>query len=219
MTELASPRAVRMSTPRWLDARVVSGVLLVLVAVVAGARVFAAADDATPIYAAAHDLVPGQTVTAADLEVTRVRLGHDADRYVSAAVAAPVGYAVTRFVAAHELVPAGALAGGAAPAHTRLVTVPVQPGHVAEGLERGQLVDVYLTPKVGAGDEVPAPQLVVAAVPVESDSGGQRTFGGAATLSVVLAVPAGQVPRLVHAVESGTLDLVTVPRALAASAR
>ncbi len=217
MTDLASPRAVRLSTPRWLDARLAVGVLLVLVAVVAGARVFAAADDYTRVYVAAHDLAPGHHVTADDLAVGRVRLTGGLSRYVAAGPALPVGYVVTRFVGAHELLPAAALAGGQAPARTRLVTVPVQAGHLADALVPGDLVDVYLTPKVGAGEPVPAPTLVVAGVPVESRSGGQRGLGGAATTAVVLSVPVAEVVTLVHAVESGSLDLVSVPAAVAAA--
>src|SRR5881275_346527 len=37
-TELASGRAARLAPPRWLDTRLVLGILLVLFAVVAGAR-------------------------------------------------------------------------------------------------------------------------------------------------------------------------------------
>src|SRR4051794_35749108 len=44
VTDLASPAATRLSLPRWLDARIALGVLLVLLSVVAGARVFASAD-------------------------------------------------------------------------------------------------------------------------------------------------------------------------------
>ncbi|MDQ1697353.1 MAG: hypothetical protein QOJ03_2706, partial [Frankiaceae bacterium] len=99
---------------RWLDARLVLGVLLVLLAVVAGARVFAAADNLSRVYVAAHDLVPGQHVGPDDLAVGRVRLQGQGDYYVAATAAPPLGYVVTRFVGAHEFVPVGALAAVAA---------------------------------------------------------------------------------------------------------
>ncbi|MDQ1697352.1 MAG: Flp pilus assembly protein RcpC/CpaB [Frankiaceae bacterium] len=95
--------------------------------------------------------------------------------------------------------------------------MPVQPGHVGDGLGRGDLVDVYLTPKTGSGAAVPAPTLVIAGVPVESRDGGARTFAGSASLAVVLAVPAADVAALVHAIESGIIDLVTLPRSAAAA--
>lgn len=215
MTEVASPRAARLATPSWLDLRLVAGVLLVLLAVVAGARVFAGADRSSPVLVARHALVPGERLTAADLAVGRVRLGGASGRYLSASAAPPVGYVVLHYVGADELVPLAALSPSADGAKTRQVTVPVQPGHLPPDLDRGSLVDVYLTPKTSAGAAVPAPTLVLAGVPVDSRQGGARTFSADSALSVVLDVPAASVAALVHAVESGTLDLVAVPAAAA----
>lgn len=212
MTEVASPRAVRLTTPRWLDTRLVLGVLLVALSVAAGARVFTAADNLTAVYVAAHDLVPGQHISADDLAVGHVRLRGQAGLYVSAGATLPVGYVVTRYVGADELLPAAALATPSTAGPSRFVTVPVQPGHLPDNLGRGDLVDVYLTPKSAAGAAVPQPELVLAAVPVEARSGGTRTFSASSAYSVVLAVPAGKVAAAVHAVESGTIDLVTIPR-------
>ena len=219
MAELASPRAARLVTPRWLDARLVLGVLLVLIAIAAGARVFASADHFSQVLVARHDLVPGERIAPGDLSVGRVRLAGQGSLYVSAG-SLPVGYVVTRYVGAHEFVPAAALsAGTAADADARLVTVPVSPGHLPPTLTRGALVDVYLTPKSAAGSAVPAPLLVLANVAVQSREGGSRTFGADSSLSVVLAVPADRVADVVHAVESGTIDLVAVPAAAAQGVR
>jgi hypothetical protein len=211
VTDVASPRAARLAVPRWLDGRLVLGVLLVALSVAAGARVLTAADNLTAVYVAAHDLAPGEHVVAGDLAVGHVRLRGEAGLYIAAASAPPVGYVVTRYVAAHELVPVAALATASAAQRSRFVTVPVQPGHLADALARGDLVDVYLTPKAGAGEPVPQPVLVLAGVPVESRTGGTRTFSASSAFSVVLAVPVDKVAAVVHAVEGGTIDLVTVP--------
>jgi hypothetical protein len=208
------PRAARLSTPRWRDGRLLLGVLLVLVAVVVGARVFAAADRETAVYVASHPLVPGEHLAPGDLVVGHVRFNAGGGRYVAATGAAPVGYVVTRYVGAQELVPIAALAASApAVAASRFVTVPVEPGHVPSGLGHGDLVDVYLTPKAVAGSEVPAPRLVASGVPVDSADAGSRGFSTTATESVVLSVPAAEVRSIVHAVESGTIDLAMVPNA------
>lgn len=217
MTDVPLRRATRLGAPRWLDGRLVIGVLLVLFAVIAGARVFASADHYSLVYVAKHDLVPGERLTADDLTTGRVRLAGDGSRYVAVHVA-PVGYVVTRYVGARELLPAAALSADVATAG-RLVTVPVTPGHLPPGLGAGSLVDVYLTPKAGAGASVPPPTLVIAGAAVQSRSGGARAFGGESTLSVVLSVPAEQVADVVRAVESGTIDLVQVPAAAAGQTR
>ncbi len=185
--------------------------LLVAVSVAVGARIFASADNLTAVYVAAHGLVPGEHIGASDLAVRHVRLRGQSGLYIAAAAAPPVGYVVTRYVGAHELVPVAALASAATSGHSRLVTVPVQPGHLSDALVRGDLVDVYLTAKAGAGEQVPPPVLVLAGVPVESRAGGTRTFSASSAFSVVLSVPITKVADVVHAVESGTIDLVTVP--------
>jgi hypothetical protein len=188
------------------------GVLLVLVAVVVGARVFAAADRETAVYIASHPLVPGEHLASGDVQIGHIRFHGEGGRYVSATGAAPVGYVVTRYVGAHELLPLAALSATTPVlAASRFVTVPVEPGHLPEDLSHGDLVDVYLTPKTAAGSDVPQPKLVAAGVPVDSSDAGSRGFSGTATESVVLSVPNDAVPEIVHAVESGTIDLARVP--------
>jgi hypothetical protein len=215
----ASPRARRLATPRWLDARLVLGVVLVLVAVVAGARVFASADRYTEVYVASRPLVPGEHLGPTDLSVGQVRFSGEGSAYIAAAGHPPVGYLVTRYVGAGEFVPLAAVSATAThTADSRLVTVPVAPGHLPDGLGHGDLVDVYLTPKVASGRRVPAPIPLLASVAVDSYDDGSQSLSGGSTAAVVLAVPLDKVVAVVHAVESGTIDLVSVPAAAAAVA-
>jgi hypothetical protein len=214
-----SRRASRLATPRWLDLRLVLGVLLVLLAVVSGARVFAGAGHYTGVYVARHALVPGEHLAAGDLSVGEVRFNDDGASYVAASGRAPIGYVVTRYVDAGEFVPLAALSANSAQVtDSRYVTVPVSPGHLPDGLDHGDLVDVYVTPKVATGDKVPLPSRVLAAVAVDSDDGGSQSLSAGSTVAVVLDVPAADVATMVHAVESGTIDLVRVPAAAAPTA-
>lgn len=212
-----SPRASRLATPRWLDARLVLGVVLVLVAVVVGARVFASAGRYTNVYVARHALVPGEHLNADDLSTGQVRFSGEGGSYVGVASVPPTGYLVTRYVAAGEFVPLTALSAAAStPGASRYVTVPVTPGHLPADLDHGDLVDVYLTPKVAAGATVPLPTLVLSAVAVQADDGGSQSLSAGSAVAVVLTVPTARVSAVVHAVESGTIDLVRVPAAVAA---
>jgi hypothetical protein len=217
MTDAVSSPAARLALPRWLDARVAVGLLLVLVSVAAGARIVATAGHLTPVYVAAHDLVPGEQLKQGDLVIARVRLDGGGSRYLAASAAAPVGYVVNRVVGARELLPAAALSPSAALAGTRMVTVPVQAGHLPGDLGRGDLVDVYVTPRSATGKDVPPPVLVLSKVAVDSREGGSRSFSGQSALAVVLVVDAADVAAMVHAVESGVIDLVRVPPAAAGS--
>src|SRR3954468_16062952 len=71
---LPGPTPRRVRPPRWLDLRLVLGVLLVLGSVLLGARVVSAADATVPVWAATGDLAPGTELTADDLVPVDVRL-------------------------------------------------------------------------------------------------------------------------------------------------
>jgi hypothetical protein len=214
----ASPRASRLATPTWLDGRLVLGVVLVLLAVVAGARIFAGASRYTEVYVARNPLVPGEHLRADDLSVGQVRFSGEGGAYVAAGKP-PVGYVVTRYVAAGEFVPVAAVSARPADAlASRFVTVPVQPGHLPADLGQGDLVDVYLTAKQSSGAPTPTPSRVLSSIAVDSATGGSPALAGGSMVAVVLVVPAARVTDVVHAVESGTVDLVGVPSAALRSA-
>lgn len=211
--DLASPAAQRLVPRRWLDVRAVLGIVLLLGSMIGGARLFAAASHETAVWAAAHDLAPGERLSGGDLRQVRVRLNGAAVGYLTGSE--PAGYVVVRFVKARELLPAAALATSAHSDSSRLVTVPVQAGHLPPDLAPGDRVDVYLTARPaggpGAASGPGAPALVLAAAVVQARPGGGRAFGADVALSVVLVVPAERVAEVVRAAESGAVDLVAVP--------
>ena len=197
-----------MPTPRWTDTRLLLGVVLVLASVVVGTRVVATAEQTRPVWAAARDLPAGVTVRADDVVPAQVRLDGSAARYLDAG-APVVGRSLQRAVAAGELLPASAVGddGRLQPAH--LLSVPVQSGHLPPGLDRGDVVDVYVT-----ADEASSSRRVLSdaqVLDVTDAGGGLRD--PSADVTVVLDVPDGAVPDLVAAVRSGDVDLVgVVPR-------
>jgi hypothetical protein len=216
----ASPSAGRLATPSWLDTRLVLGVLLVLVSVVVGARVLAAADRTQLAWAATRDLAAGSTLQADDVEAVEVRLLDARDRYLSAPGSPVAGYVLERPVSAGELVPFGALLTPGDGADLRYVSVPVLPGRYPRDLARGQRVDVWATADADpAASGEPAPgaagsRLVLSAVPVHipPDEGGALS-AGTAERAVVLAVEPSDVEQLVSAMAGGRIDLVRVPTA------
>ena len=217
----ASPAASRLALPRWFDARMVVGILLVLASVVVGAKVFSSAAASTSVWAAARDLPAGARLTSADLTAVKVRLGNGG-AYVSAAGSAPAGYVLTRPVGAGELLPSKAFVDPSKvtdPALARReVTVPVRQDHWPADLRASEVVDVYATSsKADAGP----PVRILAGVTVGSvPSRSRDVFGGSgqSSGSVTLLVRDDQVPALVGAVETSEVDLVRVPSQLAAVA-
>lgn len=201
------PRRVR--APRWLDLRLVLGVLLVLGSVLLGARVVGGADATVPVWAAQGDLAAGTVLTADDLAVVDVRLDAVAGGYVSASVR-PQGRTLGRAVGEGELLPRAALE-----ATTDLVRValPVQAGWVPPGLRRGQTVDVYAVadPAAGAvGTADGSVNLVVGNAPLQAVSG---TADGVlstptTTVQVVVSVPVDHAPDVFAAVGGRPLVVV-----------
>jgi hypothetical protein len=213
-----SPKAGRLASPSWLDTRLVLGVLLVLLSVVVGARVLASADRSSLVWSTTRDLAPGASLSETDLQAVQVRLFESTGGYLPATGAPPVGYVLDRPVAAGELLPRSALVRPGDDVDLRQVTVPVLPGHYPPALQRGQLVDVWVTPDrdaapVAAEDAVAgASRLVLPGVTVEQVPDAGSALGGATPeRAVVLVVPPDEVEELLGAMATGRLDLVRVP--------
>jgi hypothetical protein len=204
-----APVPRRLRPPRWLDLRLVLGVLLVLGSVLVGARVIGAADATVPVWAAQGDLAAGTVLAADDLAVVDVRLDSVAGGYVSATVR-PEGRTLARAVGEGELLPRAALE--AADELVR-VALPVQAAWVPPGLRRGQLVDVYAVadPATGAvGAAEGGVDLVVGNAPVQALSGAADGVLSTptTTVQVVVSVPADDAPDVFAAVGGRPLVVV-----------
>lgn len=212
------PRRVR--PPRWLDLRLVLGVLLVLGSVLGGARVLSSADRTVPVWAAAGDLAAGTVLTGDDLVAVDVRLDDAAGGYLSTGTR-PAGRTLARAVSRGELVPRAALAD---PPSLVQLALPVQAGYVPPGLTRGRLVDVYAigtspgsapassaAPATGASATSGVTPVLTAA-PVQGVSA--RAAGvlstPTSTVQVVVSVPAARAPEVLVAI--GGRPLVVVVR-------
>jgi len=210
---VGSAPARRIAIPSWRDPRLLVGVLLVLAAVVAGARVVAAADRTVPVYAAAQALTPGEPVGPEQLDVVRLRLdgGAGAGAYVSAEEPPAGGLVALRGVGPGELVPAVAL-GPADSLDVRPVGVPVQ-GALPSGLVEGALVDVWVTAvDLATPGALLEPRRVVEAAPVAEVDADTGALGSAATTTVQVLVGTGALPDVLAALAADArVHLVLTP--------
>jgi len=213
VSDLPSPAAGRLRPPRWLDARLLAGLLLVLGSVVVGAKIFAEVDDSQAVWALRRYLAAGTTLAPDDLTVRQVRIEAVRNPYLAAAGQSPAGRELTRDVEADELLPHTAVAAAGEEGADRLVTVPVEQHHLPPSLLHGQRVDVYVTVKPRSGASVGKPALVNEAAVVQRDvsNEGSRFSSGSSRVGVVLSVPSSDVAALVQAIEAGSIDLVRVP--------
>lgn len=217
-------RAVRrLERPGWRDLRLVIGVLLVLLSVAGGARLVAGLDDSTPVYAAAHDLLPGQPVEEADVVVVTVptRMGESLTHYVDASQPLSEDTYLVRTIRAGELVPASAL-GTERQALDKTVTVPVDASALG-GLSSGSVVDLWVSQRDddAVGEAYLDPELLLAGAVVDDvpeQGGALGTSLGRASVAVV--VPADRVGEVIAAVDQGArITLVPAPRSAEGSGR
>jgi len=189
---LPTPVAPRLRRPTWKDPRLLVGCALVAGSVALGATVVSSARDTAPVYVAAHDLVPGDPVTASDLRVVDVNLGGEARRYLApegGGLAA--GAVATGVVRSGELLPRTAL-GRAADVEVRAVAVPVS-GTLSDRVRTGSTVDVWFVPKAASGavatgaDDAGPRRLTQGAVVAQVDEpGSSLVVGGETTVQVLV---------------------------------
>lgn len=210
MSELPMPTATRLARPRWRDTRLILGLLLILVSVAVGAKLFAEVDERVGVWAVTRDLGAHTPLSQDDLVVRLVRLDETARRYVSADQHLD-GLVLTRPVGRNELLPVAALSQRST-VDQRRVVIDVD-RFSAVGLARGGVVDVYAVraPKNGAAP--PRPELVLPGVTVAQDvrSGNGSFGGGGSHTGVTLLVAHDDVATVIDAMAQGTVYLVQVP--------
>lgn len=208
MSDLPTPAASRLPRARWLDARLLAGLLMVLLSVVVGAKLFADVDERVQVWSVTRDLGADTVLTEDEVTVASVRLDAVAARYV-AATEDLAGLTLTRPVGRGELLPLSAVSSADAPDRRRVV-VEVDRVGVA-GLTKGSVVDLYAV-LADAGEDTAPPTLVLSAVTVAEDvrTGGGAFGGSGSRAGVTLLVDAIDVPAVIEAMAHGEVYVVQV---------
>ncbi len=209
MPPAPSPR--RLARPRWFNVRVVGGILLVIAAIVVGARVMAAGSQTSPVWAAERSLAKGTVLGPGDVAAVEVNLGNNAGAYLAPGAESPIGMTL--------LVPLGdgeLLAGSAVEqtASGRVVAVAVAPEHMPPGVDHGSTVDLYLSREATPGSvdkastDVIGRSLTVQSVAAPASGGLSGATANQYQLSVLL--PAEAAEKLVKVLPTGQPIVVLV---------
>ncbi|MFS0867907.1 SAF domain-containing protein [Microbacterium sp. 179-B 1A2 NHS] len=203
---MSSPETVR-PRPRafWADARFLLGIVLIVVSVAGVWLVVATARQTAPVFAAARTIVPGETVTAEDLQVVDVALGQAREAYASAASLEP-GVVAVRTIAAGELVPRTAI-GDPAAATTTTVVIRTT-GDVSAAVVAGSVVEVWAAPPGDRGD-FGRPRVLVPSATVVSVTRDDAVVSGT-QVSLELVVARADVAATLAALGDGS-GLSVVP--------
>lgn len=195
------PVAGRLRRPGWRDPRLLVGLLLIAVAVIAVTGIVRSADTTVPYYAAKRTLTPGTVLAVPDVVVVHVRIP---DGRYAAPGEEPWGRVVTRVVGDGELLPSEALADpedfDGRPIAVR-TTLPL-----ADGVERGSTVDVYLT-RTDADE--PRTELVASGLVVESVDHDSGSFSAGSVETVYVVVPQRDIEHFLDALATkGDISVV-----------
>ncbi|MDF8262896.1 SAF domain-containing protein [Luteipulveratus flavus] len=200
---LPRPTAQRLQKPSWRDSRLVIGVLLIVLATVAGATVIQRFDHSVEVLQASRALVPGQAITASDVRTVRVRMDHAGGTYLPATRELPRGK-VIRAVGKGELLPRTAV-GSPAQVAVKAVSVRVDPS-LAATLVPGSVVDVWVSAKKEAAGtasyDKPLRTVERAVVSRVPQDGGRFGIGSGQDAAVHVLVPSEKVAELIGAVTS-----------------
>lgn len=175
--------------------------LIVAASVVAGARVFAAADDTIQVWSLAGPVAAGDQITQEDLVAVRLRFADaaDADRYFRIDDELPGDGRVDRELGEGELLPRSALGGEGSGLATTAITVDSL--HVPPGLRPGDRITLL------AG-EAKKPLLTDAAV-VDVPSADVE-FGSASEQPIVIGVPTDRAAELNPVVTADQADTLAI---------
>ena len=212
VTTDGAPVPRRTRRPRWLDFRVIGGLLLVIAAVVIGARVVGASSHTSPVWAATKNLAAGTVLTPTDLVAVDVNLAGNATQYLAAGsdVTGVVGSSLQTPVEAGELLPVSAVTETKP---GRVVVIGVSPDRKAPGVDHGSVIDVYLT-QGGVSSSVPAQtQQIAAGITVQSvtaPASGGLSGATSSRYQIAVLVPAAVADSLVKTLPEGDASVVLV---------
>jgi hypothetical protein len=212
VTSDGAPVPKRTRRPRWLDIRVIGGLVLVIAAVVIGARVVGASSHTSPVWAATKNLAVGTVLTPTDLVAVDVNLAGNATQYLAAGndITGVIGSSLQAPVEAGELLPVSAVTETKP---GRVVVIGVAPDRKAPGVDHGSVIDVYLT-RGGTSSSAPAQtEQIAAGITVQSitapASGG---LSGATSnrYQIAVLVSAAVADSLVKTLPEGDATVVLV---------
>jgi hypothetical protein len=200
-----SPTGRRSGRPRWRDARLMTGVLLILASVALGGHLIGSASRTTAWVSVTRSLPAGHVLAAADLSTVQAHLPASTSGRYFATSSGLAGKTLTTPLQAGELLPAAALAQAPA-AEGRIVPVVVRSGRLP-ALAAGDRVDVYVLAKSSATTAGPNGREVRVLTAAEFVSADVLSSGDT---SLQLRVAPRDAITAVAASQSGRVDIVRV---------
>ncbi len=206
---MASVRAVRVEKPSWANVRTALGLVLFCVALVAGQRMIAGAQDTIQVWVAARDLPADTVVGGGDVRAEDVRLPAElAGNYVPADTTIE-GRSLSRPVLEGEMVASSVVTGGDDSDGGGIVTLTSEAlGQGSAALGPGDRIDIIATFDPGDARSRTVP--VVRGAEVLEVVTSEGFVGGSDVAGVRITVPDEVVGLISFASHNAELDVVKV---------
>jgi hypothetical protein len=189
----------RFRSARMRDLRLWFGLTLIVVSMIAGARILSTGEDRMQVWQVTRDLQAG----AVPSDLVPVWVTQDAAHAAYVSASSPVSGTLRWPVAAGQLLPASAITAESGP-DARALAVPVEAFRLPH-LQSGDRVDVWTT---DTQERTPS-RLVISNVLVSDVS--TDASGVGSDVTVLLQVPVDRVGDVVAAARTGAVDLASVP--------
>lgn len=163
------------------------------------------ANNRASYWVAAKDLTPGHLVDSTDFIETKASFGQNAFGYIQISQS-PVGYSISRFVAAGEYLNQSALLENQGESNVKLLSFATSAADLPSRVQIGDLVNLYqVVNDTGDGKEFPS-QLVIESVYIVDLNRKSENLGGSSIVTV--AIPNDFVERALNATRKGRMVVV-----------
>ena len=159
---------------------------LILISLFAAMTIASESNRTVHVWAARHTLVPGEVLTPADIEVSKVLLPENSQRYLDAVARIQSSF-VLRTVGAGELIPVAALSRTAQEANLRGVPIAINRNDLPADLVAGESINIYSLPIKNQSTGVTPVIEIAHGVSVASIDNASKSLGGAIGLVVRLS--------------------------------
>ena len=190
----------RMRRPSWKDPKLLVGMTLILVSILAVVSIVRISDRTEPFYIAKRDIAVGEELSPEDFKISKLQLGSAAAKYWSTEQELAQGAVAVAPLAQGELVAHSAV-GQRDRLDRKPMTLTVPAGTVA-GIQQGRPVDVWVAPKSKRGTGYEDPRLTVSEAEVSRISREENALGASDEVTVQVLVLEEELPELIKAASS-----------------
>lgn len=163
------------------------------------------ANNRASYWMAAKDLTPGHLVDSTDFVEQKAAFGQGANGYIPISQS-PVGYSISRFVAAGEYLNQSSLLESQGESNVKLLSFAASAADLPSRVQIGDLVNLYqVVNDTGDGKEIPS-QLVIESVYIVDLNRKSENLGGSSIVTV--AIPNDFVERALNATRKGRIVVV-----------